>query len=452
VLARALRVLDYFTLAFGTMVGAGWLVVMDDWLRRGGPAGAMLGFAIGGLALLPVGWVYGRLAGAIPDAASEVAYTERVFPPPVSLLTGWMMVLAYGIVCPWEAAAIGKIAAYLLPQLNRWPVEMLWGQPLPRILTGLLLTAVITAVNYRGIRWSSRLQNWTTLLLWLLFAVFGVAGLLEGHAGNLHPLFAHAPGLSVLLVLQVVPYFMTGFEAVPKCAEESVPDFPAEGFLRAMMLAIVVATAFYVGVVGVVAWVAPWRELANRGFLTAAAFERTVGRGWLVQAIFAAALASLIKVFNGNFLAASRLLYALGRRGLLPERLGDVHRCYRTPAVAVVALGMATAVVSLGGEQLLVPIAEVGSLAAGLGWLASCLACMRLQPARGARLLGGLGALVAGGLVLMKLLPVVPGHLTPAEYAALAAWLALGVALGRRGSESRDIGRHGGRGRRGELR
>src|SRR2546427_86124 len=47
-LARKLRLTDYFTLAFGTMVGVGWLVVMDDWLGRGGPLGGILGFAIGG--------------------------------------------------------------------------------------------------------------------------------------------------------------------------------------------------------------------------------------------------------------------------------------------------------------------------------------------------------------------------------------------------------------------
>ena len=46
-LARTLRLTDYFTLAWGTMVGVGWLVVMDDWLLRGGALGALLGFAIG---------------------------------------------------------------------------------------------------------------------------------------------------------------------------------------------------------------------------------------------------------------------------------------------------------------------------------------------------------------------------------------------------------------------
>ncbi len=42
-LARKLRVVDYFTLGWGTMVGVGWLVLMDDWLLRGGPGTPDLG-------------------------------------------------------------------------------------------------------------------------------------------------------------------------------------------------------------------------------------------------------------------------------------------------------------------------------------------------------------------------------------------------------------------------
>src|SRR5437016_12751034 len=117
-LARALRVTDYFTLGWGTMVGVGWLVVMDDWLSRGGPLGAILGFAVGGVLLLPIGYVYGQLVMSMPDAAGEIAYTAKVFPPAISFATGWMMVLSYFIVCPWEAVAIGKIARYIFPALD----------------------------------------------------------------------------------------------------------------------------------------------------------------------------------------------------------------------------------------------------------------------------------------------------------------------------------------------
>src|ERR1700757_223275 len=96
-LARKLRVRDYFALGWGTMVGVGWLVVMDDWLSRGGALGGILGFAVGGAMLIPIGYVYGKLVVAVPDAASEVAYTAKVFPTSISFATGWMMVLAYFI-------------------------------------------------------------------------------------------------------------------------------------------------------------------------------------------------------------------------------------------------------------------------------------------------------------------------------------------------------------------
>ena len=88
-LHRTLGGLEYFTFGFGTMVGVGWLVVMDDWLGRGGPGGAMLGFLLGALALLPIARTYGRLVREIPDAGAEIAYTERVFPRLPSFAAGW---------------------------------------------------------------------------------------------------------------------------------------------------------------------------------------------------------------------------------------------------------------------------------------------------------------------------------------------------------------------------
>src|SRR5437660_5654719 len=127
-LARKLRLHDYFALAFGTMIGTGWLVLMDDWLGRGGPLGAILGYTIGGIILLPIGYVYGQWVQRLPDAAGEAAYTAQVFPPIVSYFTGWMMLLAYFIVCPWEAVAVGKLAAYIFPSLNSFELYRVAGE------------------------------------------------------------------------------------------------------------------------------------------------------------------------------------------------------------------------------------------------------------------------------------------------------------------------------------
>src|SRR5260370_5598002 len=104
-LARKLRFVDYFALGFGTMVGTAWLVVMDDLLQRGGPLGAILGFTAGALMLFPIGYVYGKLVNAMPDAPGEVAYTAGGFPPSVSVATAWLMFLGYLLTCPFGALA-----------------------------------------------------------------------------------------------------------------------------------------------------------------------------------------------------------------------------------------------------------------------------------------------------------------------------------------------------------
>src|SRR5258708_19616032 len=129
-LARTLSAVEYFTFGFGTMVGVGWVVLIDDWRSGGGPGGAMLGFLAGGRLLLPVALTYGRLVRAIPDAGSEIAYAEGVFPRSVSFAAAWTMVLAYAIVCPWEAVAIGNLLARVFPGMNSLPLYALAARPI----------------------------------------------------------------------------------------------------------------------------------------------------------------------------------------------------------------------------------------------------------------------------------------------------------------------------------
>jgi basic amino acid/polyamine antiporter, APA family len=438
-LARKLRTIDYFTLGWGTMVGVGWLVIMDDWLTRGGALGAVLGFAIGGALLLPIGWVYGKLVIAMPDAAGEIAYTSAVFPRQISFATGWMMTLAYFIVCPWEAVAIGRIAAYILPSLDSIGLYRIAGRPvyLPHLAVGLALTALLTILNYRGVRLSATFQNWTAFGTLALFVIFVLVGVTRGSAANFPPLFTHASFVSIILVVQIVPYFMTGFESVGKAAEEAGPEFRAAGFYRAIWMAVVIGTLFYTCIVAAVAFVAPWRNLIGEKFMTAVAFQQAVGSRWIVNIILAAALLSLVKCFNGNFIAASRLIFALGRRGMIASRTGNIHETFQTPSIAVLCVGFATAACMLLGDAILVPVTEVGSVACAIGWAAACAACLVLASTKpdvvalsaAEKGIAALGLVVAIAMTLMKVVPAVPGAFTKSEWLALAGWLAIGVAV-----------------------
>ena len=441
-LARKLRLPDYFSLGWGTMVGVGWLVVMDDWLTRGGPLGGILGFAIGGVLLLPIGYVYGKLVMAMPDAAGEVAYTAKVFPPSVSFFTGWMMMLAYFIVCPWEAVAVGRIAGYIFPALDSIELYRVAGKPvyLPHLVIGLALTALVTVVNYRGIRLSAIFQNWTTFGTLALFVIFVGIGVTRGSPANFPPLFTHTPLVSILLVLQIVPYYMTGYESVTKLAEEANPEFRAGGFSRAIFAAIVVGAVFYIVVIAAVGFVAPWHSLTGVPFMTAVAFEHAIGSRWIVSIILSAALLSLFKVFNGNFVAASGLLFAMGRRGLVDTRFAQVHPRNQTPSAAVASVGFATAACMFLGSAILVPVSEVGSVASATGWFAVCMAYMWMRPRALDLAITGLGALVGTAMIMMKLLPMVPGSFSRWEWMSLALWIILGVGARRSSVEHNSLG------------
>jgi APA family basic amino acid/polyamine antiporter len=447
-----LSTVEYFTFGFGTMIGVGWVVLMDDWLSRGGPGGAMLGFLIGGLLLFPIAHTYGRLVQRIRDAGAEIAYTEGVFPPLVSFGAGWTMVLSYAIVCPWEAVATGNLLARVFPSLNSYQLYAIGGTPIfgPRLAVGLALTALIVFINYRGIAPSGVFQNVMTFGLLATFAIFTALGFVRGDSTNMQPLFPR-PGaagalLSIFLVMQIVPYFMTGFESVAKGSEEARSGFDPRNFPKAIFAALFAGLLFYFIIVAVVTYVYPWQQIVSGHVRTEVAFERTFGSHAIAQLILFGAFLSLLKIFNGNFVAATRMLYAIGRRNLVLPALGRVHATTGTPVVAIALMGALTATAAMFGDAILVPVTEVGSLAVGVGWLSACAAYIaRHRRARsgasrspGAQSGGDgylhesatmawLGAAIAVAIVLMKVVPGVPGSFTRAEWIAFAAWSGFGL-------------------------
>src|SRR5579863_2466530 len=429
-LARKLRLVDYFALGFGAMVGTAWLVVMDDILKRGGPLGAILGFTLGALILLPIGYVYVQLIKAIPDAAGEAAYVAKFFPPAVSFATGWMMFLSYFLTCPFEALAAGRITGYLFPSLNTIELYSIGGYPvyLPHMILGLTLTVLLTWLNYRGIQASARLSKTATFTFLSLVVVFALAGASHGSVSNFYPLFSHTPLLSILLVWQVVPWLVSGFESVGKVAEEASPGFAGRNFSVAILLTILSGLIFFLVVITAVSYVAPWRSLhSNQQFPTAIAFERALHAHWIVVLIMGSALVALVQAFNANVVASSRLLYAMSRRNLLNPAMSRVHPKNQTPSAAVIAVGVAAAVAIFLGEALLVPILEVGAVCSAVAWMAACASYYKMKPGGLRRAAAVFGLFVTSAMILVKVVPLVPGHFTSHEWVALAIWVALGT-------------------------
>ena len=135
------------------------------------------------------------------------------------------------------------------------------------------------------------------------------------------------------------------------------------------------------------------------------------------------------------------MLYAIGRRNLVHPSLGRVHAQFGTPSVAIGLMALISIGGAMIGDAILVPITEVGSLTVGVGWLSACAAyILRARPpADGGAItppepprslaMAWLGAAVSVAIILMKVIPVVPGSFTRAEWLAFAAWSTLGLVF-----------------------
>src|SRR5207245_11304372 len=109
--------------------------------------------------------------------------------------------------------------------------------------------------------------------------------------------------------------------------------------------------------------------------------------------IRAPAVPSLFEVFDGNFVAATRLVYALGRRGLLHPALGTLNPTFGTPALAIALIAGLTGAAAFLGDAVLVPISEVGAAVGAIGLCAACLVFV------GVARRGGLAVVVTIGVL-----------------------------------------------------
>jgi APA family basic amino acid/polyamine antiporter len=435
-LQRVLGWVGYFTLSWGSIVGVGWIVLMDDWLRRGGPIGAALGFFLGGVLLVPIAVVYGRMMALAPVSGGEFVFLEGLAPRILRFWVGWIMLLAYLIVCPFEAVAVGQLAEYILPELLALPLYRIgtYVVTLPELLLAVAVVAGVTLANLWGLRPSVRLQTLLTFVLLSGVIAFVVAGSARCQFDNWIPLFPRPDvlggAITLLLMLQVVPYFLAGFESVARYPDERRGSFSPSRFVSITIVALGVAVAFYIALILVTAGLQPWSELKELHYATLNAFRTAFGSASVVNILIVLAIISLVKVLNGCFVAATRQVYALARAGMLPASLATLHPRSNVPLPATLSLGILCAACSLLGKAVLVPIAEVGSMAFTVGWLAACAAYSYLMSRQGhSWWLGACGVVVAGVFLSLKLIPWAPGSLSSIEYGALVGWLAIGTCV-----------------------
>jgi amino acid transporter len=455
-LHRSLDGRALFALAFGSMIGVGWVTALGSWLSQAGPLGALLAFAAGGALMVCIGLCYAELTPMLPVAGGEVAFAYRAYGTGKAFLVGWALALGYVSVSAFEAISVGRVGAYLVPSLEAGePLYRLAGDPVfPRhLLLAWLGTALITWLNYVGAAQAARFQKWLIAIFLALSAVFVASAFASAEWSHLQPLVrGSGVGAAVggaLAVFVGVPFWFVGFDVIPQGAEEAADSVPPRRLGLLIVASITGATLFYAAVILAVAAVGPWQQIADAALPTARAFELAFESPLLSQLVLVAALIGLLTSWNGFFLAGSRVLFCLGRAGILPAGFGSAHPRHGTPHRAVLFVGLVTLLAPLLGRDALLAFVDVGAFCIGVAFLGVARTVVRLRRAapelpRPFRIPGGLAIpqiATLGALFILAalLVPGSPAALAwPREVGLLALFALLGWVLWCRGRSARE--------------
>ena len=123
---RVLGSKDVLALAFGAMIGWGWVVLTGGWVIAAGSAGAMIAFAIGGAVVILIGLTYAELASAMPLTGGEHVYSHRALGMGASFFCTWAIILGYVSVVAFEAVALPTVIEHLFVGMNRVCGLALW--------------------------------------------------------------------------------------------------------------------------------------------------------------------------------------------------------------------------------------------------------------------------------------------------------------------------------------
>lgn len=435
---RVLSAKDAIALAFGAMIGWGWVVLTGDWIATAGSLGAVFAFAGGGVMVILIGLTYAELASAMPQVGGEHVYTHRALGARASFVCTWAIILGYVSVVAFEAVALPTVLEHLFPA---YKVGLLWnvagGEVYASwVLVGSCGAVLMTWLNIRGVRASALLQKTITAFI-LIAGLLLVAGAFKnGSPGNMEPLFVDGyKGL--LMVLIMTPFMFVGFDVIPQAAEEI--DLPFKQIGTMLVAAVVMAVAWYVLMILAVTVALSYEELLTSKLSTADAMSVAFANSAAGKALVFVGIGGIVTSWNAFLVGGSRAVYALSKAGMLPAFLARLHPTYGTPVNAIVMIGALSFVAPLFGRNALVWLVNAGGLGIVLAYILvaiSFLVLRRREPdmERPFKVQGGVvvgyAALALSLAIGLLYMPGSPSALSwPYEWLIVLTWSFLGVVL-----------------------
>lgn len=437
---------DILVIAFGAMIGWGWVINSGDWITTAGFMGSIIAMLIGGVMVFFVGLTYAELTSAMPQCGGEHVFSYRAMGSTGSFVCTWMIILGYVATSAFEATALPTVITYLFPQFNQVYLYSIAGKDiyLTTILLGVGIAVLITFINIKGAKTAAILQTVLTAIIAVAGILLVVGSAINGEASNITgQMWESGAGNtfgSVFKVACMTPFLFIGFDVIPQAAEEI--NVPYKKIGKIMLLSIFLAVAWYLLIIFAVCYIMPQSAIAaemssQNGLVSAKAIEIAFRSPLMGKVLIIGGLCGIITSWNSFLMGGSRALYSMGESLMIPKMFGKLGK-NKTPEAAIILCGIACVVAPFFGRGVLVWLVDAASFGCVIAYMfVSISFCIlrkkkpemeRPYKVKAGKFVGFMAVLMAG---FMTLLYIVPASFSAAlvwqEWIVVGIWLALGV-------------------------
>lgn len=439
---------DILVIAFGAMIGWGWVVSSGGWIEKGGVLGAALGFVIGGIMIFFVGLTYAELTAAMPQCGGEHVFSHRAMGATGSFICTWAIILGYvGVVC-FEACAFPTILTYLIPGFLKGYLYSVAGFDIYAswLIVAIVIAFIIMIINIYGAKTAALLQTILTVIIGGAGILLIVASVFNGSVDTLgeQMFVGSSVGVnikSVLAVAVITPFYMIGFDVIPQAAEEI--NVPPKKIGKMLILSVVLAVVFYALVIIAVGLVLSPDEIVasqnGSGLVTADAMAKAFGTSVMAKVIIVGGMCGIITSWNSFMIGGSRAMYSMAESYMIPKVFAKLHPKHKTPVNALILIGALTMLAPFAGKAMMVWICDAGNFGCCLAYCMVSLSFLILRKkepdmnrpykVKAYRFVGIMAVLMSGFMVLMYCIPGSGGSLVIQEWAMVGAWILLGVVF-----------------------
>ena len=439
---------DILVIAFGAMIGWGWVVSTGDWIGRGGVLGAVIGFAIGGIMVFFVGLTYAELTAAMPQCGGEHVFSYKAMGPVGSFICTWAIILGYVSVVCFEACALPTIITYIYPGFLKGYLYTVAGFDIYAswLAVAMVVAFFITFINIKGAKTAATLQTVLTVIIGGVGILLIVASVVSGDASNLTPqLFAGDSASTtmkaIMSVAVMTPFFFIGFDVIPQAAEEI--NVPLKKIGMIMILSIVLAVAFYALIILGVGYVMSPSDIsfsqAGSGLVTADAMAKAFHSSIMSKVLIVGGMCGIVTSWNSFLIGGSRAMYSMAESYMIPRTFRKLHKTHKTPVNALYLIGGLSILAPLFGRKMLVWIVDAGNFGCCLAYCMVSISFLILRKKEpdmprpykvpGYKFVGVMAVLMSGFMVCMYCIPGTGGSLILPEWLMVGAWSLLGVVF-----------------------